>query len=186
MTIGEQIPVLGHWFNLYFVENEGMAFGISFGENIGKFLLTFLRIGIVGFLIYYILRMINKEKVETLVVVIFSLIVAGALGNIIDCLFYGIFFSESTYDTVAILFPEGGGYGNFFLGRVVDMFYLRLFMLPEWFPLWGGSYFFPAIFNVADACVTIGIVLMLIFNKKIFVEEKKEKLPEQETGSQLS
>jgi len=175
MTIGEQIPVIGNWFQLYFIENEGMAFGISFGESIGKLLLTLFRVGIAGFLIYYILRLIKNDKAELIVVIIFSLIIAGALGNIFDCLFYGLFFNESTPFTVASLFPDGGGYGKFFFGRVVDMFYLKLFRIPEWFPLWKGSYFFPAIFNVADACVTIGITLMLIFNKRIFIEEKKEK-----------
>jgi signal peptidase II len=175
MTIGEQIPVIGNWFQLYFIENEGMAFGISFGESIGKLILSLFRVGIAGFLIYYVLRLIKNDKAELIVVIIFSLIIAGALGNILDSLFYGLIFNESTPFTVASLFPDGGGYGKFFLGRVVDMFYLKLFRMPDWFPLWGGSYFFPAIFNVADACVTVGIILMLIFNKRIFIEEKKEK-----------
>ncbi len=175
MTIGEQIPVIGNWFQLYFIENEGMAFGLSFGQSIGKLILTLARIGIAGFLIYYLLKLIKNDKVGILVVIIFSLIIAGALGNILDSIFYGLIFNESTPFTVATCFPDGGGYSKIFLGRVVDMFYLKLFYMPEWVPLWGGSYFFPAIFNVADACVTVGIVLMLIFNKRIFIEENKEK-----------
>ena len=99
---------------------------------------------------------------------IFSLIIAGALGNIIDCLFYGLAFSESTPLALASLFPEGGGYAPFFYGRVVDMIYVKLFPIPESFPLWGGSYFFPAIFNIADSCITVGVFMVLIFNKRCF------------------
>ncbi|MEG1556355.1 MAG: lipoprotein signal peptidase [Bacteroidales bacterium] len=173
MFIGEDIPLIGNWFRLYFVENEGMAFGISLGANAGKLILSFIRIGVVGFLIYYLGKQIRKNKIDTMVVIIFSLIIAGALGNIIDCLFYGMIFSESTPWEVATAFPPEGGYAPFFYGKVVDMFYFPLFQLPEWFPLWGGSYFFPAIFNIADSCVTVGIVLLLIFNKRVFKEESK-------------
>lgn len=178
MSIGEYIPLLGQWFNLYFVENEGMAFGISFGEKAGKLLLSLSRLIIVTFLIYYIFRQVKRGLANTTMVVIFSVIVAGALGNIIDSCFYGMIFSESTVNEPAVLFPPGGGYGGLFFGKVVDMFYLKLFFIPEWFPLWGGSYFFPAIFNLADACVTGGLVGMLIFNKHIFIEKKEKN----ETG----
>lgn len=152
MSIGESFPVFGDWFHIYFVENEGMAFGISFGAKIGKLLLTIVRIGVVSFLIFYLFKMIKKQKADLWLVAIFSLIIAGALGNIIDCVFYGWIWN----------------YAPIFFGSVVDMFYFPLFMLPEWVPLWGGSYFFPAIFNVADSCVTIGIILIFIFHKKIF------------------
>jgi len=173
MSLGEQIPLLGNWLNLYFVENEGMAFGISLGQNIGKLFLSLARIVIVGFLIYYSLNIIKKEKANWIVISIFALIVSGALGNILDSAFYGLIFSESTPFAVATLFPPEGGYSGFLYGHVVDMFYVRLFYIPEWCPLWGGSHFFPAIFNIADACVTMGILGVLIFNGKIFRDEEE-------------
>ncbi len=176
MVLGETIPILGNWFNLFFIENEGMAFGISLGQNIGKLMLSLLRIVLVVVLFWYLFKQIKKEKMDGLTITIFSMVIAGALGNILDCLFYGIIFNESTFMTVATLFPEEGGYAPFFYGKVVDMFYLKLFPIPESFPLWGGSYFFPAIFNIADACITVGIFLMIIFNKRIFKEfDKKEE-----------
>jgi signal peptidase II len=158
MSLGEIFPVLGNWFYFYFVENEGMAFGISFGENIGKLLLSLIRIGVAGFLIYYLFSQIKKKQADWFVVIILSLIISGALGNIIDSLFYGIFWN----------------YAPLLYGRVVDMFYFKLFMLPNWFPLWGGEYFFPAIFNIADSCTTVGIFAIIIWNKKFFVTKKEE------------
>ena len=156
MSLGEAIPVLGNWFYLYFVENEGMAFGISFGQNIGKLLLTLVRIGVAGFIIYYLFSLIKKKQADWIVVIILSLIIAGALGNIIDSMLYGVIWK----------------YAPFCYGRVVDMFYFKLFKIPDWSPLWGGDYFFPAIFNVADTCTTIGIVAIIIWNKKIFATKK--------------
>jgi len=158
MSLGEMFPVLGNWFYIYFVENEGIAFGISFGENIGKLLLSLLRIGVVGFLIYYLCFVIKKKQANWVMVIILSLIIAGALGNIIDSVFYGKIWN----------------YAPLLYGRVVDMFYFKLFMLPRWFPLWGGEYFFPAIFNVADSCTTIGIIAIIIWNKKFFISQKQE------------
>lgn len=175
MTLGETIPLLGNWFNLCFVENPGMAFGLSFGQNIGKLLLTLLRIALVVFLCWYMYRLIKRGKMDWAVLITFSLIVAGALGNILDCMFYGLIFNESTPLTVASIFPEGGGYAPFLYGRVVDMIYVKLFPIPESFPLWGGSYFFPAIFNFADSCVTVGVALLIIFNKRVFKEERVEE-----------
>lgn len=175
MALGETIPVLGNWFNLYFVENEGMAFGISLGQNLGKLMLSLLRIVLVVFLCWYMHKQIKDEKIDGLTLTVFCLIIAGALGNIIDCLFYGLIFNESTFFTTASLFPESGGYAPFFYGRVVDMFYVKLFHIPDGFPLWGGSYFFPAIFNIADACITVGIFMVIIFNKRVLnVFEKKD------------
>lgn len=174
MTLGETIPLLGQWFNLHFVENEGMAFGISFGKQIGKLLLSLVRILLVGVLCWYFVKRLKENKMDGVVLTIFCLVVAGALGNIIDSMFYGIWFTESDFLEVAKWSP-GHGYAPFFFGKVVDMFYLKLFPIPEKFPLWGGSCFFPAIFNFADSCITIGIVLAIIFNKRIFNDlEKKE------------
>jgi signal peptidase II len=154
MDIGESIHVFGNWFQLYFVENEGMAFGISFGAKIGKLLLSLVRILVAGFLIYYLFTIIKKKQARWSVVIILSLIIAGALGNIIDSLFYGMIWH----------------YAPFLYGKVVDMFYFKLFFIPHWVPLWGGSYFFPAIFNVADACTTTGIIAILIWNKHFFTK----------------
>jgi signal peptidase II len=162
MSIGEYFPVLGNWFYIHFVENEGMAFGLSFGTGIGKLLLSLVRVVVVGILIYYLFSLIKKKQASWFVVVILSLIIAGALGNIIDSLFYGIIWN----------------YAPFLYGRVVDMFYFKLFVIPDWSPLWGGSYFFPAIFNVADACTTIGIIAIIIWNKKFFVSKKEENIPQ--------
>lgn len=176
-VLGQQVPVLGEWFSLYFIENEGMAFGISFGRNFGKLLLSLLRIVLVVFLCWYIHHLIKTQRINNLILTIFCLIVAGALGNIIDSLFYGILFSESTPLSVATFFPNGGGYAPFFHGRVVDMFYFKLFKIPDGFPLWGGQYFFPAIFNIADSCVTVGVFMLLIFSKRIFKDtEHKEQV----------
>lgn len=176
LMISEHISVLGNWFYLYFIENEGMAFGLSLGENAGKLMLTIGRVIIVGLLVCYIIRLIKKQKIDFLGVTVLSLIVAGALGNIVDCLFYGLIFSESTPEVLATLFPLQGGYAPFLYGRVVDMFYFPLFQLPDWFPLWGGEYFFPAIFNLADCCVTVGIVLALVFYKRVLPDTKQEEV----------
>lgn len=189
LALGQTVSVIGHWFNLCFVENEGMAFGFSFGHNVGKLILSLLRIALVVLICWYMHRQIKQEKMNGFSLVVFSLIVAGALGNIIDSLFYGLIFSESSFFAVASAFPEGGGYAPFFFGKVVDMFYVKLFHIPDGFPLWGGSYFFPAIFNVADACITVGIFMMLIFNKRVlnmdvFQSKAKEAVPEKSVNSE--
>lgn len=178
-VLGQRLTVLGEWFNLYFIENEGIAFGISFGQNFGKLLLSLLRIALVIFLCWYVHRLIKKQRMNGLILTVFCLIIAGALGNIIDSLFYGILFSESTPLVAATIFPTDGGYAPFFYGRVVDMFYFKLFKIPDSFPLWGGQYFFPAIFNIADSCVTVGVFMLLIFSKRIFkVVDYKEPVPD--------
>ena len=174
LTVGQTIPLLGQWFNLHFVENEGMAFGISFGQQLGKLLLTLVRVGLVCVLVWYFINRLKREKMDGVVLTIFCLVIAGAFGNIIDSMFYGLFFTESNFLEVAKWSP-GHGYAPFFFGKVVDMFYLKLFPIPEKFPLWGGTYFFPAIFNFADACITIGIVLAIIFNKRIFSDLDKSE-----------
>ena len=167
MSVGQTIPLLGQWFNLHFVENEGMAFGLSFGKQVGEFLLSLVRIVLVVLLGWYYANRVKRDKMDWVVLSVFCLVLAGALGNIIDSMFYGIFFTESDYFQIAKWSP-GQGYAPFFFGKVVDMFYLKLFPIPEKFPLWGGSYFFPAIFNFADSCITVGIALAIIFNKRIF------------------
>lgn len=174
MTLGETIPLLGQWFNLHFVENEGMAFGISFGQQVGKLLLSLLRVLLFGILCWYFFSRVKRGKMDGVVLTIFCLVVAGAFGNIIDSMFYGICFTESSFFDVATC-AHGNGYAPFFFGKVVDMFYLKLFHIPDGFPLWGGAYFFPAIFNLADACITVGLFLAIVFNKRIFSDFEKEK-----------
>ena len=175
MTVGEGIPVLGSWFQLLFIENKGMAFGMFFGGDIGKLLLSLFRIVLVIFLIFYIRRLIkNNAPVGVLIGV--SLIIVGALGNILDSAFYGLVFSESLPGQVARFLPEGGGYASFLHGKVVDMLYFPLVTttLPEWVPFWGGQefIFFRFIFNIADSAITTGILYMLIFHWR-FLGKKK-------------
>jgi len=157
------------WFHILFVENRGMAFGLEPKGVTGKYILTFLRIAAVGALAYWLDKAIREK--QTILAVSLSLILAGALGNIIDSVFYGKIFSESFHQP-ATLFPKEGGYGNWFQGKVVDMFYFPLFEIrfPEWLPVVGGKKytFFNAIFNIADAAITVGVIIMLIFNKKVF------------------
>ena len=162
MTIGESVPVFGDWFQIYFIENNGMAFGWEFGAEFGKIALGVFRIIAVA-LFFYLLYYLSKKKIKFGPLFGISLIIAGALGNIIDGMFYGMIFSESTFTQVATLFPDGGGYAGFMQGKVVDMLYFPLFTFPEWMPLVGGQIFFSPIFNIADSAITIGFLYLLIF-----------------------
>lgn len=164
MFIGESIPVFGSWFQILFIENEGMAFGMKFGGDIGKIILTLFRLVASGAIIWILAILIRKNSSKFLLVSV-SLILAGAFGNIIDSCFYGLIFNDNPYE-IATLFPDGGGYAPFLSGKVVDMFYFPIIDtdLPSWFPFWGGEHFtfFNAIFNFADASITIGVVLLII------------------------
>lgn len=162
MTIGESFPVLGDWFQIYFIENNGMAFGWELGAQFGKFALSIFRIIAVA-LLFYLIYYLSKKKIKFGPLLGISLITAGALGNIIDGMFYGMIFSESTFMQVATLFPKGGGYAGFLQGKVVDMFYFPLFTFPEWVPFFGGQIFFSPIFNIADSAITIGFLYLIIF-----------------------
>ena len=162
MTIGESFSVIGDWFQIYFIENNGMAFGWELGEEIGKIALGIFRLIAVA-LLFYLIYYLNKKKIKFGPLLGISLITAGALGNIIDGMFYGMIFSESTFTQVATLFPEGGGYAGFMQGKVVDMLYFPLFTFPEWIPFLGGQIFFSPIFNIADSAITIGFLYLLIF-----------------------
>ena len=184
MQSGDEFSYIGNWARIHFVENEGMAFGMSFGAGMGKFLLTFFRIIAVGFISYYLAQQIKDKKSSKGFVFALSLILVGAVGNIIDSIFYGHIFSHSD-GQVAKLFPLGGGYASWLHGRVVDMFYFPIYrgILPNWIPFFGGKFFefFQFIFNVADACITIGVFIILIFQKKFFKEEPKEISTEETT-----
>lgn len=180
MTLGESIHVFGNWFQILFVENEGMAFGMKFGGWVGKLCLSLFRIGLFGVLVWWISKLLRKEGTPTGVVVGLTLITAGALGNIIDCWFYGLIFSESTFDAVATV--GAGGYAPFLFGKVVDMFYFPIIdtTWPGWMPFCGGQrfLFFAPVFNFADSCVTVGAFYLIFFQYKFFAkgdESKKKK-----------
>lgn len=198
MSFGDSFPVIGHWFRILFIENEGMAFGMKFGGVFGKFLLSLFRIVLFGFLCWWITSLVRKSegrpmrssatrgasaaaesgivmKVPDGVLIGLTLITAGALGNIIDSLFYGLIFSASDPGTVASF---GGHYAPFMFGKVVDMFYFPLIdtTWPSWMPFVGGHpfRFFEPVFNFADSCVTVGAIYLLIFQFKFFTREDKK------------
>jgi signal peptidase II len=182
MSFGDSFPVIGHWFRILFIENEGMAFGMKFGGAFGKFILSLFRIVLFGFLCWWITSLVRKSegglmkmKVPDGVLVGLTLITAGALGNIIDSLFYGLIFSASDPGTIASF---GGHYAPFMYGKVVDMFYFPLIdtTWPSWIPFVGGHpfRFFEPIFNFADSCVTVGAIYLLLFQYKFFTREDQK------------
>ena len=160
---GESLRITS-WFQLVFIENNGMAFGWQIGS---KLLLTLFRIVTVAFLIFYLCRIASRREARNGYLVCLALIIAGAAGNIIDCMFYGLVFNNPLPPQTAVLFPDGGGYGEFLHGRVVDMLYFPLcsWDWPAWMPVVGGEHFifFSPVFNLADAAITVGILMMIFF-----------------------
>lgn len=162
MALGDGFSVFGDWFQIRFIENNGMAFGM---ELFNKLFLTGFRVLAIAFLIYVLIKLLKDKSYPLGFVFSVGMILAGAAGNLIDCLFYGEIFSSS-YGEVAHFVPWGEGYASFFQGRVVDMFYFPLFVWPEWLPLIGGDIFFSPVFNFADACISCSVVAILIWYRK--------------------
>lgn len=188
LPYGGGFDILGlSWAKIHFVENEGMAFGLSFGGESGKLILSLFRLVMIGFLIYLVNRII-KEKGSYSLIISFSFILAGAIGNMIDSAFYGMIFSETPkyHQVIAEMFPEGGGYSSFLHGKVVDMFYFPMIdtILPDWVPFWGGERFrfFQPVFNIADSAISVGTVSLLLFHRSFFVgDDHKKKKENKET-----
>lgn len=163
MSLGQSIPVFGKWFQILFIENNGMAFGLQFGEGWGKLALSLCRLVLIALIIVYMRRLLKKPDTPTGVLVGLAAILCGAIGNMIDSMFYGLIFD----------------YAPFLYGKVVDMLYFPLIdtTLPANFPIWGGRHiiFFRPIFNIADSCITCGAIYLLFFQWKFFAKSEKEK-----------
>lgn len=166
MTLGEAKRVTD-WFYIEFIENNGMAYGMKF---INKLVLSLFRLFAIGFIGYYLAKIIKKDVAPLGYIVLIAMVLAGAAGNLIDCLFYGLIFDASTPFTVSQFVPFGEGYSTFLHGKVVDMFYFPIVQTtwPEWVPYFGGSeyVFFSPVFNFADACISVGVVALLLFYRK--------------------
>ncbi|QED38558.1 lipoprotein signal peptidase [Antarcticibacterium arcticum] len=183
-VLGEEIKVF-NWFSILFVENEGMAWGAKIPGEYGKLLLTLFRLGAIVGIAYWLWDSVRNNGARVLIIAI-SFIFAGAFGNIIDSVFYGMIFTDS-YGRVAEFMPEAGGYAGIFHGKVVDMLYFPLYdgPLPSWIPFWGGDNFtfFEPVFNVADTAISTGVGLLLFFNKKAFPDKKEEEIKERAAGN---
>ncbi len=173
MMLGQEFRIFD-WFSIYFIENNGMAFGMELAGEYGKMILSIFRIIAVGGIGWYLYTLAKKNAPMGLIISV-SMVMAGAIGNIIDSAFYGLLF-DASYGRVATFLPAEGGYATFLHGKVVDMFYFPLFsgIYPEWFPWVGGDkfIFFRPVFNIADSSITVGIFIILIFQKRFFPEDK--------------
>jgi signal peptidase II len=174
--LGEEVHVAGNWFIIHFTENNGMAYGMEFGGQFGKLFLSTFRILAVAAIFWYLLDIIKKGE-DKLYTICIALIFAGALGNIIDSAFYGVLFSDSGYD-ISRFMPEEGGYSTFLHGKVVDMFYFPVIEghFPKWFPIWGTEdfVFFRPVFNFADASISVGVALIILYQRRFFGKKKNE------------
>ena len=174
-SYGEEHNVIGNWFKLHFIENEGMAFGMKFGEHWGKLFLTLFRLVAVAWGFYFIQNTLIKEKYSNGLIFCASLILAGALGNSLDSVFYGKIFTESSFH-VAKWTAWGQGYTDMFHGRVVDMLYFPILKgtYPTWFPIWSGEdfEFFRPVFNLADAAISGGVISIFVFQGKMLSKGK--------------
>jgi len=181
MSLHESIHVFD-WFYISFIENNGMAYGMQIGS---KLLLSLFRVVAIIVLGVYILRLTRKNDTRQGYIVCLSMILAGAAGNLIDCMFYGLCFDESTVYNVSHYVGFGNGYTSFLMGKVVDMFYFPLIVTtyPDWFPFWGGQefIFFSPVFNFADACISVGVVALLLFYRKELSQISPKQKEEEET-----
>ena len=178
-----------NWFKLYFIENKGMAWGWEFGGDWGKMFLTLFRLAAVIFGTWYLGKIV-KQNYSRGFIVCAALIYAGALGNLLDSMFYGLIFEESSYSHISQIFPEHG-YAGFLHGRVVDMLYFPIIKshFPSWFPIVGGDdfEFFSPIFNIADASISSGVITLLVFQKRFFKKRQSQEVhPTVETSSEVS
>lgn len=177
MMLGQEHHILGNLFIIHFLENNGMAFGLEIAGEFGKIMLSIFRIIAVGGIGWYLVHLTRLNAPNGLILSI-SMVMAGAIGNIIDSAFYGLIFSDS-YFRIAEFFPEGGGYSSFLHGQVVDMLYFPILKghYPSWFPIWGSQefIFFRPVFNLADSSITCGVALILIFQKRFFMFQKREE-----------
>ena len=180
--IGEVCRIFGDWSRITFTENPGMAFGLEFGGNYGKLALSLFRVVAVFAGVLYIKKIVNDGEHKGFIICV-SLILAGALGNILDSAFYGLVFGESTEYQVAEFMPPQGGYAGFLQGHVVDMFYFPIYEgnFPQWLPIWGGEHFefFNAIFNFADMAISFGVGIILVFQNAFFKVKEKPELQNQ-------
>jgi len=188
MSLGQEFNVLGDWFIIHFTENPGMAFGLEFSGSYGKLLLSLFRLVAITVLIVYMYNL-TRHKVSNLVLVSLSLVLAGAIGNMIDSAFYGLIFSSSNYFEVAQFLPPEGGYGTFLHGKVVDMLYFPIMngTYPDWVPYLKGSQFqfFRPVFNIADSSITIGVVLMVLFQKRFFGKKQTDSFDDELTETDV-
>jgi signal peptidase II len=177
------------WAQLYFIENPGMAWGMEIGGNWGKMILTLFRLAAVTFGTWYLTKIVKQGHTKGFIICA-SLIYAGALGNLIDSMFYGLIFSDSSYTQIAKAFPPGGGYGSFLHGKVVDMLYFPIVRssFPDWMPLVGGTEFefFSPIFNIADASISIGVITLLLFQKRFLHQKETTEEANDDTSHQVS
>lgn len=189
MTLGEEFSVIGSWFRIHFVENNGMAFGFEFGGSYGKIFLSLFRLVAIFMIGWYIPKLVKRGLPMGFIACV-ALIFAGAIGNVIDSAFYGLIFNDSV-GKVSTLFPSEGGYAPFLHGRVVDMFYFPLVsgVFPSWVPFWGGQdfEFFRPVFNVADSSISIGIFSIIIFYRKLFnkLGETENKIVDEDNKTEI-
>jgi len=188
MMIGQEYSVVGNWFIIHFTENNGMAFGMEFGGKIGKIVLSLFRIVAISGIGWYLYHLIEQRANRGLILSV-ALILAGAIGNILDSMFYGIIFNES-YGQVSSIFPPEGGYSTFLYGKVVDMLYFPVLhgRYPGWVPFLGSQdfLFFRPVFNLADSSITIGVAIILLFQKKFFGTKAEQKVDESKSEGSVT